>query len=35
MSTNIFQLIQEIHATADRSPAVLRELFRKHDSELL
>ncbi|MGA9813153.1 MAG: cupin domain-containing protein [Terriglobales bacterium] len=35
MSTNIFQLIQEIHAKADRSPAVLRELFRKHDSELL
>ena len=35
MSTNIFRLIQEIHATPDRSPSVLREVFRKYDSELL
>jgi mannose-6-phosphate isomerase-like protein (cupin superfamily) len=35
MTTNIFNLIQAIHATADRNPAVLRELFRKYNSELL
>jgi mannose-6-phosphate isomerase-like protein (cupin superfamily) len=35
MTANIFALIQEIHATADRSPPALGALFRKHDSELL
>ena len=34
MTANIYRLIQEIHATKDRSPAVLRRL-RKYDSELL
>jgi mannose-6-phosphate isomerase-like protein (cupin superfamily) len=35
MTTNIHNLIQAIHATSDRSPAALKELFRKFDSELL
>jgi mannose-6-phosphate isomerase-like protein (cupin superfamily) len=35
MTSNIHQLIQEIHAAADRSPAAMREIFRRHDSELL
>jgi mannose-6-phosphate isomerase-like protein (cupin superfamily) len=35
MTANIYRLIQEIHARKDRSPAVLREVFRKYDSELL
>jgi mannose-6-phosphate isomerase-like protein (cupin superfamily) len=35
MTPKIFRLIQEIHATSDRSPAALRVLFRKYNSELL
>lgn len=35
MTSNIYALIQEIHAATDRSPAALREIFRRHDSELL
>ena len=35
MTPNIFGLIQDIHAMAERTPAALREVFRKHDSELL
>jgi len=35
MTPNIFSLIQHIHAIAERTPATLREVFRKHDSELL
>ena len=35
MTPNIYRLIQEIHATSDRSPAILRNLFLKYDSELL
>lgn len=35
MTSNIYRLIQEIHATKDRSPAAMQALFRKHDSELL
>jgi uncharacterized cupin superfamily protein len=35
MTANIYDLIQAIHASKDRSPEALRELFRKHDSELL
>ena len=35
MTPNIHRLIQEIHATSDRSPALLRNLFVKYDSELL
>jgi len=27
-------LIQEIHATKERSPAIMRALFEKFDSEL-
>jgi hypothetical protein len=35
MTANTFRLIQEIHATVDRTPAALRALFRKYNSELL
>jgi hypothetical protein len=35
MTSNIYRLIQEIHAMAERSPAALRAVFNKYDSELL
>lgn len=35
MTPRIYELIQEIHTTKDRSPGVLQAVFRKHDSELL
>lgn len=35
MTANIYQLIQDIHALKERTPATLREVFQKHDSELL
>src|SRR5215469_13894857 len=35
MTTNIYRLIQEIHSAPDRSPATLRAIFEKYDSELL
>ena len=35
MSSNIYRLIQEIHTMQDRSPASLRAVFLKYDSELL
>jgi uncharacterized cupin superfamily protein len=35
MTSNIFALIREIHAMADRSPSALQAVFRKYDSELL
>lgn len=35
MTANIYRLIQEIHATTDRSAAILRAVFEKYDSELL
>jgi mannose-6-phosphate isomerase-like protein (cupin superfamily) len=35
MTPNIFRMIQEIHATSDRSAPALQSLFRKYDSELL
>jgi uncharacterized cupin superfamily protein len=35
MTANIYGLIQEIHALQERTPAALRILFRKHDSDLL
>lgn len=35
MSSNIFRLIQEIHAMPERTPATLRAVFAKYDSELL
>lgn len=35
MTSNIYRLIQEIHASKDRSAAVMQALFRRYDSELL
>lgn len=35
MTPNIFQLVQDIHALKERTPAALQEAFRRHDSELL
>jgi mannose-6-phosphate isomerase-like protein (cupin superfamily) len=35
MTSNIYSLIQDIHAMAERSPAALRAVFEKHDSELV
>jgi mannose-6-phosphate isomerase-like protein (cupin superfamily) len=35
MTPNIYRLIQEIHATRDRSPGHMRALFERFDSELL
>jgi len=35
MTSNIYSLIQDIHAMAERSPAALRAIFEKHDSQLL
>jgi mannose-6-phosphate isomerase-like protein (cupin superfamily) len=35
MSSNIFRLIQEIHALPERTPSTLRAVFAKYDSELL
>jgi mannose-6-phosphate isomerase-like protein (cupin superfamily) len=34
MTPNIFNLIQGIHAMKERTPAAMRQLFRKHNSEL-
>lgn len=35
MTSTIHKLIQEIHAAKNRSPEAMREIFRRHDSELL
>lgn len=35
MTSNIYSLVQDIHALSERSPAALRAVFEKHDSELL
>ena len=35
MTSNIYSMIQEIHAMTDRSPAALNAVFEKHDSEIL
>ena len=35
MTSNIYSLIQDIHAVTDRSPAALKAMFERHDSELL
>jgi mannose-6-phosphate isomerase-like protein (cupin superfamily) len=35
MTANIYRLIQEIHGMKERTPAALRTLFEKYDSELL
>lgn len=35
MTSNIYRLIQEIHATTDRRPEVMKRLFAEHKSRLL
>jgi mannose-6-phosphate isomerase-like protein (cupin superfamily) len=35
MTPRIYQLIQALHALADRSPAALRAVFRAYESDLL
>jgi hypothetical protein len=35
MTSNIYRLIQEIHAMKERTPSALRAVFEKYDSELL
>jgi len=35
MTPRIHTLIQEIHATQERTPSIMRALFQKFDSELL
>jgi len=35
MTSNIYGLIQEIHQLQEKSRPALRDLFKKHDSELL
>jgi mannose-6-phosphate isomerase-like protein (cupin superfamily) len=35
MTSNIYRLIQEIHAMTERTPPALRAVFAKYDSELL
>ncbi len=35
MTSNIYRLIQEIHGLRERTPAALRAVFDKYDSELL
>jgi mannose-6-phosphate isomerase-like protein (cupin superfamily) len=35
MTANIYQLIQDIHALKENTPTTLKEVFHKHDSELL
>ena len=35
MTSNIYSLIQDIHAMTERSPAALKAVFERHDSELL
>ena len=35
MTGNTHAMIQAIHALSERTPAILRELFAKYDSELL
>jgi mannose-6-phosphate isomerase-like protein (cupin superfamily) len=35
MTSNVYSLIQDIHAMAERTPTALRAVFEKHDSVLL
>jgi hypothetical protein len=35
MTANIYRLIQEIHGMKERTPAELRAVFAKYDSELI
>lgn len=35
MTSNVYSLIQDIHAMKERTPAALKAVFERHDSELL
>jgi uncharacterized cupin superfamily protein len=35
MTSRIYQLIQDIHGMKERTPAALRAVFERHDSELV
>ena len=35
MTSNIYSLIQDIHALTERSPAALKAMFERHDSEVV
>lgn len=35
MTSNVYSLIQDIHAMKERTPAALKAVFEKHNSELL
>ena len=35
MTSNIYSLIQDIHAMTERTPAALSAVFERHDSELV
>lgn len=35
MTSNLYSLIQDIHAMKERSPAALKAVFERHESELL
>ena len=35
MTANIYSMIQELHQLTERNVSVVRELFKRHDSELL
>ncbi len=35
MTSNVYSLIQDIHALKERTPAALAAVFEKHDSELV
>lgn len=35
MTANVYSLIQDIHAMTERSPATMKAVFERHDSELL
>ena len=35
MTSNTYRLIQAIHAMQERTPAALRAVFEKYDSELV
>jgi mannose-6-phosphate isomerase-like protein (cupin superfamily) len=35
MTSNVYSLIQDIHAMTERTPEALKAVFERHDSELL
>lgn len=35
MTSNVYSLIQDIHAMTERTPAAMKAVFERHDSELL